>query len=906
MAEHKTNGLVFGKLCPPHNGHIHLINEALRQTTGDVYLLIYDHPELGGIPTAERAALVNAIIHDPRLKIIQCYNAPAPSSTPEGRAAHMDYMQQVLPKDVTIGKVFCNEFYAQDAADRLGATVVQVDPDRVINRISATEIRQHPDRYREHLHPLVAQRIFNESKVVEIRDMKFTGAIDSSDLEAPLADAKIASQRSDFAKLNADKDPNVHLHMQDWNVAEFDKPHLPVVVGELSDKAAFSAQKGIRILDMAVRMPKQGWAIPEELKQYKESIKKAWDHEQMINPDIDDYYVYVTVDQKLVLPHKSQRRPGYHSDAFETSETTDAHAKVDHTYIAFDKLSTLFQPGPFPLNGHVDPEDCAAVLKYFDQMAEGKPPITYPPHTMVKLTPYDIHTPDMNQTDETIERTFIKISFSKKPYNLIGNRINDTPDKNGKPILDYSGWEWVPRDPHARNHRNRIANWRREDQDRFVTVDPSGIDFGRANGGMDWLKDKVEYIQRFEPSKAEPAIAGEALYTRHGDFDITYNIAQQGDWKITTGSGDQYFISDKKFRERYDITSKDAEDRYKPKGLPQPAMEITKDVCMRSYWGSMQYLPAGSVLTKDAEGKIYGIHTKDVRQSYRRSAPPLDFSHTLDASNFEAPLAADKAAAVKARLRQQNLNHAGNAISEVEHWDIRKFREPHLPVVIGEIQDKERFSHTDVADKVRVLDMAIYMPGQGWSIPAFLKPYEESIRMALEAEKAINPDFAGRFVHITVDPKIVPPDKTGRRPGLHSDAQLVDDDGTQLDVTAENKRFIAKRFGKSDHAYIVHDKLPTAFYPGPFPLDTEKAVTSFDEVASTQTLVTYPNYHMLRLNAYDVHTAVTNQTGTDVPRNFFKLQFTENLLERPINTVNPAFDYERGRQTSNQKARVRS
>ena len=641
MSDQKTNGLVFGKFNPPHNGHLHLIREALKQTSGDVFLLVYDHPELAGIPTAERAALINAVIHDPRLKIIECYNAPPTSSDADERIRHMDYMQEQLPKDVKIDKVFCNEFFGQDAADRFQAELVKVDPDHVINHVQANEIRNNPERYREHLHPLIAQRVFNENKVVKPCDITFTGAIDTSDLDKPLEPAKTDHLKDEFKTLNGDKDPNVHLHMQDWNVGEFDKPHLPVVIGEIEDKEGFSQQRGIRILDMAIRMPEQGWAIPKELEQFRESIQKAWDHERMINPDIDQYYVYITVDQKLVLPNKTQRRAGYHSDAFETSETTTEHAKVDNTYLVYDAIPTLFQSGPFPLKGKVDPEDCDAVLKYFDAKSEGHPPVTYPPHTMVKLTPYDIHTPAVNTSGEDIKRTFIKISFSKKPYNLIGNRINDTLGPDGKPLLDYSGWEWVPRDPHARNHRNHVVNWRREDQDKFTTVDPSVVDFKQTDIQLDWAAGPVHFIQRVEESKAQPAIAGEALYTRQGDFDITYNIAHESDWKITTKSGDQYFISDKKFRERYDLESKTADDWYTPKGIPQPAITITKDVTLRSPWGSMQYLPAGSALTQDAEGNTYGIHTTNLEQSFRRCDPP-----TKEHPMTEAPRTLDIMAAI--------------------------------------------------------------------------------------------------------------------------------------------------------------------------------------------------------------------------------------------------------------------
>jgi hypothetical protein len=193
--------------------------------------------------------------------------------------------------------------------------------------------------------------------------------------------------------------------MKTWDVSAFGEPHLPVTVAALPDPEAFSAQRGLRILDMAIYMPGQGWAVPHELEQFTDTVMLAYRHERMINPNISRNYVYITVDQKRVEPQTTQRRPGYHSDAYETEETGDAveGRTADNTYIVYDAIPTHFQPGPFPLVGVVDPEDCAAVLAYFDALSEGKPPVHYPLHTMVKLTPSTFtHRLSMKRTSQWI------------------------------------------------------------------------------------------------------------------------------------------------------------------------------------------------------------------------------------------------------------------------------------------------------------------------------------------------------------------------------------------------------------------------------------------------------------------------------------------------------------------------
>lgn len=402
--------------------------------------------------------------------------------------------------------------------------------------------------------------------------------------------------------------------MKTWDVSAFGEPHLPVTVAALPDPEAFSAQRGLRILDMAIYMPGQGWAVPQELKQFTDTVMLAYRHERMINPNISRNYVYITVDQKRVEPQTTQRRPGYHSDAYETEETGDAveGRTADNTYIVYDAIPTHFQPGPFPLVGVVDPEDCAAVLAYFDALSEGKPPVHYPLHTMVKLTPFDVHTPALNETDKPVDRTFVKIAFSEKPYNLVGNRINDTPGADGKPLLDYSGWEWVGRDPVSRNHRNRIIDWRRPDKEKFRRVSVSDVDF---QAPASWLKGKVFHAARTQASHAVPAVAGAVLTTHVGDFVVTYNIAQEGDWKITTAAGDSYFISGRKFRARYDAQLRFLGGMFRPRGAVQPMLETAEPVCLHAPWGAMQYLPTGSVITRSPEGDIYGIHSAN-RDAY--------------------------------------------------------------------------------------------------------------------------------------------------------------------------------------------------------------------------------------------------------------------------------------------------
>ena len=68
---------------------------------------------------------------------------------------------------------------------------------------------------------------------------------------------------------------------------------------------------------------------------------------------------------------------------------------------------------------------------------------------------------------------------------------------------------------------------------RLVSMDD--VDF-EAPAAV-WLKGGVYHAARTQASHAVLACEGDVLTTKHGrgDLDvISYNIAQKGDWKITT------------------------------------------------------------------------------------------------------------------------------------------------------------------------------------------------------------------------------------------------------------------------------------------------------------------------------------------------------------------------------------
>lgn len=233
-----------------------------------------------------------------------------------------------------------------------------------------------------------------------------------------------------------------------WSIDQFNAINLPEVVGPVSSR--FGTPNDIRVLDMPIFIPDQGWGIPSILHQFVEAIQIAFVHEQQYGRFLLDHYVYITVDQKMVKKGNTGRRAGAHSDAYiernggqiditedSASEISNEDGEVSHTYILYDTLPTEFFDAHFPL---VE-DDCQSSLKTFDSIANTSKVVTYPNNTLLKLDPYVVHRSAVSEVDTY--RTFVKISISRKQYARKGNTIND--------VFDYD-WKFGERSVDKRNH----------------------------------------------------------------------------------------------------------------------------------------------------------------------------------------------------------------------------------------------------------------------------------------------------------------------------------------------------------------------------------------------------------------------------------------------------------------------
>lgn len=131
-------------------------------------------------------------------------------------------------------------------------------------------------------------------------------------------------------------------------------------------------------------------------------------------------YMYITAKHMYQTPNNSFNRMGWHSDGFMTD---------DINYIWSNKFPTIFNYSDF----HLTQDD---IISMFEMERQALPhnDYTFAENELLRLNQFNIHK--VAPVTEGGMRTFVKISFSKDKYDLIGNSRNY--------LLDYN-WEMKAR-----------------------------------------------------------------------------------------------------------------------------------------------------------------------------------------------------------------------------------------------------------------------------------------------------------------------------------------------------------------------------------------------------------------------------------------------------------------------------
>jgi len=212
-----------------------------------------------------------------------------------------------------------------------------------------------------------------------------------------------------------------------WDLKHFQTARKPLSLGHVD-----IPWTGLRILDMPIKFPRTDYRIPQELSAYLGFILQVVGIEERLNDQHDKYYAYLTVDSGVVKGYQSQRNPGLHVDGFQGARQ-NPKVWAGHSYIACDTLPTRFYNQPFSCDGLDEARD--NFFHAFDRQALPASVVDIIPNTINYMDAYCVH--ESVKTTQTVGRTFLRLSYSVRQFDRLGNTHN--------PMLMYN-WEMVPRD----------------------------------------------------------------------------------------------------------------------------------------------------------------------------------------------------------------------------------------------------------------------------------------------------------------------------------------------------------------------------------------------------------------------------------------------------------------------------
>jgi len=163
--------------------------------------------------------------------------------------------------------------------------------------------------------------------------------------------------------------------------------------------------------DMPIKFPKDiSCKIEKRLMNYYEVISSSCNNfiETFGMKEYESRYVYVSVKYLFQKKDCSYNRMGWHSDGFMSD---------DITYIWSDKFPTIFNTSNFVLT-----QNHEASLKEMQEQADEKNNTNYLENTLVRINQYNIHK--VADVTEDGMRSFVKVSFSKDKFDLLGNSHN--------------------------------------------------------------------------------------------------------------------------------------------------------------------------------------------------------------------------------------------------------------------------------------------------------------------------------------------------------------------------------------------------------------------------------------------------------------------------------------------------
>lgn len=151
---------------------------------------------------------------------------------------------------------------------------------------------------------------------------------------------------------------------------------------------------------------------------------------------IEEYlntYVYLSAKNLFQPMREPYNRPGWHTDGFMSN---------DITYIWCDSNPTIFNHSKFTLT-----QDHVKSILEMEEQANPENNMSYLENTLIRINQYNVHK--VADVEEARMRAFVKVSFSRDKFDLIGNTHNYE--------LTYD-WQMKPRNQNRNVPQSEITN----------------------------------------------------------------------------------------------------------------------------------------------------------------------------------------------------------------------------------------------------------------------------------------------------------------------------------------------------------------------------------------------------------------------------------------------------------------
>ena len=218
-----------------------------------------------------------------------------------------------------------------------------------------------------------------------------------------------------------------------FSLEGFSSPRHPVVVGHGN---LDSIPVGTRLESLPIKFPGTGYRVPNELACVRSLLELCATYEARINPSVDEYFAYLSLERTEVNAGQHQRASEIHSDDIQ-GPRINPKVPVAHGYVMVDRDPTLFFPDPVDVTGvDVDVHNMAAV---FDQRVNRSHVVTHAVGTVALIDGYTLH--QGCAATATGPRGFFRLMYSTRHYDRSGNSVNTSFEQEYRQV----GWEFAPR-----------------------------------------------------------------------------------------------------------------------------------------------------------------------------------------------------------------------------------------------------------------------------------------------------------------------------------------------------------------------------------------------------------------------------------------------------------------------------